>query len=74
MASTSQQESITKHSDREVEILETLKLVEGSNLWAITYRRMRKDSLGMFGFSIVVGLIVIAVVAFLLLQYDAFLV
>ncbi|NHJ32886.1 MAG: ABC transporter permease [Asgard group archaeon] len=71
MASTSDLESITKHSDREVEILETLKLVEGSNLWSITFRRMRKDSLGMFGFVVVVALVVIAIVAFILLQYDA---
>ncbi|MCG3252989.1 MAG: ABC transporter permease [Candidatus Heimdallarchaeota archaeon] len=73
MASSSQQESLTKHSDREVEILETLKLVEGSNLWSITYRRMRKDSLGMFGFGLVIALVVIGVVAFLILQYDALL-
>ena len=56
MTSTAQQESITKHSDREEEILETLRLVEGSNLWSITYRRMRKDTLGMIGFGIVVFL------------------
>lgn len=73
MASVSQQESITKHSDREIEILETLKLVEGSNLWSITYKRMRKDSLGMFGFGIVVVLVIIAIAAFIILQYDALL-
>ncbi|MBK5112631.1 MAG: ABC transporter permease [Candidatus Heimdallarchaeota archaeon] len=71
MESTSQTESITKHSDREEEILETLRLVEGSNLWSITYRRIRKDTLGMIGFSIVVLLVLVAIFAFLIQQYDA---
>ncbi|NHJ47940.1 MAG: ABC transporter permease [Asgard group archaeon] len=60
----------TTYTARETEILETLKLVEGSNLWAITFRRMKKDQMGMFGFYIVATLSVIAIVAFILLQYD----
>jgi hypothetical protein len=71
MASASQQESLTKHSDREVEILEQLKLVEGSNLWSITYKRMRKDTMGMIGLSIVVFLILVGIFAFVVQQYDA---
>jgi len=71
MASSSKTETITKQSNREMQILEQLELVEGSNLWSITYRRMRKDTLGMFGLGIVVFLIVVAICAFLIQQYDA---
>ncbi|NHK31621.1 MAG: ABC transporter permease [Asgard group archaeon] len=69
---TTSAETIEKtiRTTREQEILDTLKLVEGSNLWAITFRRMRKDSLGMFGLGIVVFLIATGIVAFILLQYD----
>ena len=67
---TAETTTTISHTTREQEILETLKLVEGSNLWAITFRRMRKDTLGMFGFWIVVFLIGVGVVAFILLQYD----
>jgi len=55
---------------KEVEILETLKLVEGSNLWSITLRRMRRDTLGMFGFGVVIALCVVAIIAFGLTLYD----
>ncbi|NHJ86324.1 MAG: ABC transporter permease [Asgard group archaeon] len=58
------------YSTKEMEILDQLKLIEGSSLWVITYKRMRRDQLGMFGFAIVVFLLVLAVVAFLLQQYD----
>ncbi|NHJ03383.1 MAG: ABC transporter permease [Candidatus Heimdallarchaeota archaeon] len=57
--------------DREARILEEIKLVEGSNLWALTMRRMRKDQMGMIGFYIVTALVSIAIIAFLLQQYDA---
>jgi peptide/nickel transport system permease protein len=57
--------------DRETRILEEIKLVEGSNLWALVMRRMRKDQMGMIGFYIVAILVVIAIVAFLIQQYDA---
>jgi len=63
-------EKTIRHSTKEDEILEQLKLVEGSNLWTITLRRMRKDQLGMFGLGLVLALIVIAVVAFILQTYD----
>jgi ABC-type dipeptide/oligopeptide/nickel transport system permease subunit len=56
--------------DNEQRILEEIKLVEGSNLWAIVFRRMKKSSMGMTGFYIVAFLVIVAVVAFLLLQYD----
>lgn len=58
------------HSKREEEILEQLKLVEGSNLWTITLKRMRKDKLGMFGLGLVLALFVIAIIAFTLQTYD----
>ncbi len=57
--------------DRETRILEEIKLVEGSNLWALVMRRMRKDQMGMIGFYIVAFLVIIAIVAFLIQQYDA---
>ncbi|MGC9779055.1 MAG: ABC transporter permease [Candidatus Heimdallarchaeota archaeon] len=57
--------------DREVRILEEIKLVEGSNLWALVMRRMKKSQTGMIGFYLVSFLITIAVVAFLIQQYDA---
>lgn len=57
--------------DRETRILEEIKLVEGSNLWALVMRRMRKDQMGMIGFYIVAFLVVMAIVAFLIQQYDA---
>jgi len=57
--------------DREARILEEIKLVEGSNLWALTMRRMRKDQMGMLGFYIVSFLVIIAILAFLIQQYDA---
>ena len=57
--------------DKEARILEEIKLVEGSNLWALVMKRMRKDSMGMFGFYLVAGLIVMALVAFTLQQYDS---
>ncbi|MHA1156649.1 MAG: ABC transporter permease, partial [Candidatus Heimdallarchaeota archaeon] len=63
-------EKTIRHSTKEDEILEQLKLVEGSNLWTITLRRMRKDQLGMFGLWLVLGLIAIAVIAFILQVYD----
>ena len=71
MAVTDQAKKTKAYTQRETEILEQLKLVEGSSLWSITYRRMRKDQLGMFGFGIVLLLVVIAVVAFTLLMYDS---
>ncbi|MGC9778950.1 MAG: ABC transporter permease [Candidatus Heimdallarchaeota archaeon] len=71
MSTVEETNILSEQSQREVEILETLKLVEGSNLWTITYRRMKKDQLGMFGFGIVMLLVVVAVVAFILMQYDA---
>lgn len=70
MATIEETDVLAKHTQREVEILETLKMIEGSNLWSITYRRMKKDQLGMFGFIIVIFLLVLALVAFILLQYD----
>ena len=57
--------------DREARILEEIKLVEGSNLWALVMRRMRKDQMGMIGFYIVTFLVAMAIIAFLLQQYDA---
>ena len=57
--------------DRETRILEEIKLVEGSNLWALVMRRMRKDQMGMIGFYIVAFLVVMAIVAFLIQQYDS---
>ena len=57
--------------EREARILEEIKLVEGSNLWAIVMRRMKKSQMGMIGFYIVVSLMVMAIVAFIILQYDA---
>ncbi|MFW9923921.1 MAG: ABC transporter permease [Candidatus Thorarchaeota archaeon] len=59
--------------DREARILEEIKLVEGSNLWALVLRRMRKDSMGMLGFYLVAFLVILAVVAFIIQQYDALL-
>ena len=56
--------------DREARILEEIKLVEGSNLWALVMKRMRRDQMGMFGFYIVAFLVVLALVAFLIQQYD----
>lgn len=64
-------EKTISHSAKEDEILEQLKLVEGSNLWTITLRRMRKDQLGMFGLGLVLALIVIAIVAFTIQTYDS---
>ncbi|HUT79756.1 MAG TPA: ABC transporter permease subunit, partial [Candidatus Bathyarchaeia archaeon] len=57
--------------DREARILEEIKLVEGSNLWSLTMKRMRKDQMGMFGFYLVSFLVILAIVAFLIQQYDA---
>ena len=57
--------------DNEARILDEIKLVEGSNLWALVMRRMRKDSMGMIGFYIVAFLIGLALIAFLIQQYDA---
>jgi len=57
--------------DREARILEEIKLVEGSNLWALTMKRMRKDQMGMLGFYIVSFLVILAILAFLIQQYDA---
>ncbi|HUT81303.1 MAG TPA: ABC transporter permease [Candidatus Bathyarchaeia archaeon] len=62
--------TVRDYNSREEEILETLKLVEGSNLWDITFRRMKRDKLGMFGFGVVIFLSIIAIVAFLIIQYD----
>jgi len=59
--------------DKEARILEEIKLVEGSNLWALVLRRMRRDSMGMLGFYIVGFLVGMAVLAFILTQYDALL-
>jgi peptide/nickel transport system permease protein len=56
--------------DNEQRILEQLELVEGSNLWAITFRRMKKDQLGMVGFYIVTFLFIVGILAFIILQYD----
>ncbi|MHA1127143.1 MAG: ABC transporter permease [Candidatus Heimdallarchaeota archaeon] len=70
MATVEETSELTEFSQKEVEILETLKLVEGSNLWSITLRRMRRDTLGMFGFGLVIFLCVIAIVAFSLTLYD----
>ncbi|NPE08369.1 MAG: ABC transporter permease [Asgard group archaeon] len=58
-------------TEREARILDEIKLVEGSNLWAIVMRRMKKSQMGMIGFYIVVALIVTALIAFIILQYDA---
>ncbi|MHA1462256.1 MAG: ABC transporter permease [Candidatus Heimdallarchaeota archaeon] len=57
--------------DREARILDEIKLVEGSNLWSLVMRRMRRDSMGMLGFYMVAFLIIIAVIAFVIQQYDA---
>ena len=70
MSTSTEKIGNSSYTTREQEILDTLKLVEGSNLWAITFRRMRKDGLGMFGLGIVLFLIATGVVAFILLQYD----
>ncbi|RLI67118.1 MAG: hypothetical protein DRO63_05480, partial [Candidatus Gerdarchaeota archaeon] len=51
--------------DKEARILEEIKLVEGSNLWALVLRRMRRDQMGMLGFYIVSFLVGIAILAFL---------
>jgi ABC-type dipeptide/oligopeptide/nickel transport system permease subunit len=56
--------------DREQRILDEIKLVEGSNLWSIVYRRMKRSQMGMIGFYIVATLLIVATVAFILLQYD----
>jgi peptide/nickel transport system permease protein len=58
--------------DREARILEEIKEVEGSNLWIIVFRRIKRDQMGMLGFWVVLALVTMGVVAFLLLQYDAF--
>jgi len=70
MASVEETTEMAQFTNKEVEILETLKLVEGSNLWSITLRRMRRDSLGMFGFGVVIALCVVAIIAFGLTLYD----
>ena len=57
--------------DREARILEEIKEIEGSNLWIIVFRRIKRDQMGMLGFWIVLALVTIGIVAFLLLQYDA---
>lgn len=62
---------LDKKTEREQQILETLKEVEGSSLWSITYRRMKQDQLGMFGFWIVISLLVIGVIALIIERYDA---
>ena len=59
--------------DREARILEEIKLVEGSNLWSFVLRRMKRSQMGMIGFYLVTFLIALAVVAFLIQQYDAYL-
>ena len=41
MASVEETTEMVQFTKKEVEILDTLKLVEGSNLWSITLRRMR---------------------------------
>ncbi|NHJ41174.1 MAG: ABC transporter permease [Asgard group archaeon] len=56
--------------DHEQRILDEIRLVEGSNLWSIVFRRMKKSSMGMTGFYIVAFLVIVATVAFLLIQYD----
>jgi ABC-type dipeptide/oligopeptide/nickel transport system permease subunit len=71
MSTTTQSKNqIGKRSERELEILDNLKMVEGSNLWNITLRRMRKDQVGMFGLYLVLFLFVVGIVAFLLQIYD----
>lgn len=45
--------------DKEARILEEIKLVEGSNLWSLVLRRMRRDSMGMVGFYIVAFLVIV---------------
>jgi ABC-type dipeptide/oligopeptide/nickel transport system permease subunit len=60
------------YNQRELQILEELREIEGSNLWSITLRRMRKDQLGMFGLSIVLILFAIGIGAFLIQMYDRF--
>ncbi|MFW9925116.1 MAG: hypothetical protein ACFFDW_17740, partial [Candidatus Thorarchaeota archaeon] len=72
MEATSKENSslTTTYTERETEILEQLKLVEGSNLWTITYNRMKKDQLGMIGFGVVMALVVIAIIAFAIQMYD----
>ena len=70
MATAEETRKLSKFSKKETDILETLKLVEGSNLWTITLRRMRRDQLGMFGFGLVIFLCVVALVAFALQTYD----
>jgi peptide/nickel transport system permease protein len=64
--------SVVKNTsvEKEAHILEEIKKVEGSNLWSMVFRRMRKDQMGMIGFYIVLGLVTISVVAFLIQQYD----
>jgi len=57
--------------DKEARILEEIKLVEGSSLWALVLRRMKRDQMGMLGFYIVSFLVGIAILAFLLQQYDS---
>ncbi|MBD3191809.1 MAG: ABC transporter permease subunit [Candidatus Heimdallarchaeota archaeon] len=57
--------------DKEARILEDIKQVEGSNLWMIVMRRIRKDQLGMVGFWIVMFLIAMGIIAFLIDRYDA---
>ncbi|RLI69094.1 MAG: ABC transporter permease [Candidatus Gerdarchaeota archaeon] len=66
----SKDEQIKVYNKREENILETLRLVEGSSLWSITFRRMRRDQLGMFGFGIVIFLLALGIAAFLIQQYD----
>jgi len=70
MATAEETKKLGKFSEKETDILETLKLVEGSNLWTITLRRMRRDQLGMFGFGLVIFLCVVAIIAFILQTYD----
>ncbi|MHA1211490.1 MAG: ABC transporter permease, partial [Candidatus Heimdallarchaeota archaeon] len=57
--------------EKERRILDEIKLVEGSNLWSIVSRRMKKSQMGMIGVYIVSFLLAIAVVAFIILQYDS---
>jgi peptide/nickel transport system permease protein len=57
--------------EKEARILEEIKEVEGSNLWALVLRRMQKDQMGMLGFYIVMGLVLMAIISFLIQEYDA---
>ncbi len=50
--------------------LKEIESMKGAGQWAIVWRRLKKDTMGMIGLYIVVFLILMAVVSWFLLMYD----